>query len=343
MVAIGTIAVASGLSTVLVVPVRAWAIRSGTVCIPNARSSHDALIPRAGGIAFVLAATAAWVLLAILLKSPALALITAIGAGVAAVGWIDDRGGVRARVRFSVHLVAGLAVAAVALYGTDIGGWRLVISCVLAAILIAWSTNLFNFMDGIDGLAASEGAFCAAAGAVVTAVTDGESVVVLALAAMSGALLGFLPWNAPRARIFMGDTGSTWIGFCLAAIAAWHGVRHPQAAPALLILPSLFVADATVCLVRRAYRGERLTAAHRSHAYQNLARKLGSHAKVVSIFAAGNALLACAAACTIMVPTAAWWIAAGVGIAAALAAIAARSGIDGVSDAAVTRERAAAR
>jgi Fuc2NAc and GlcNAc transferase len=130
----------------------------------------------------------------------------------------------------------------------------------------------------------------------------------------------------------MGDGGSTWLGFALAALAIQDAVRLPGLLSAWLILPALFVADATVCVIRRAYRGENITQAHRAHAYQNIARQLQSHGKVVLIFLAANLLFVPAVHVALEMPTYRWIATlAAYGVAVALA-VAARSGVHGVGD-----------
>lgn len=130
----------------------------------------------------------------------------------------------------------------------------------------------------------------------------------------------------------MGDGGSTWLGFVLAALAIQDAVRLPGLLSAWLVLPSLFVADATVCVIRRAYRGENITQAHRAHAYQNLTRRLGSHAKVVAVFVAFNILFLPAVFVAFEIPTYRWIATIMVYVIAVTLAVAGKSGVRGVQE-----------
>jgi Fuc2NAc and GlcNAc transferase len=206
------------------------------------------------------------------------------GFAMAVVGFIDDRWTLPARVRFPVHLAAAAAAALLIGVPRDIlggfigqAGWL-----VWAVIVIAmvWATNLFNFMDGIDGIAALEAAFFASAAAGLNAHLAGDPGLTTAMLALAGASLGFLVWNWPPARIFMGDVGSGFLGFELAACALAMSGRTPVAVQVTLILAAVFVVDASVTLVRRMVRGDRWFEAHRMHAYQHLAQRFGSHRSV---------------------------------------------------------------
>jgi Fuc2NAc and GlcNAc transferase len=201
-----------------------------------------------------------------------------------------------------------------------------------AALMLTWSANLFNFMDGLDGLATTESLFVALGGLGLAVATGADAGFALALAALAGGLLGFLPWNAPKARIFMGDVGSTWLGFTLAALAIQDSVRLPGLLSAWMILPALFVADATVCVIRRALRGENVMAGHRAHAYQNLSRRFGSHGRVVLLFLACNLCLLPAVWLSVARPEWRWVLFVLVYAVAVGGAAFARSGVHGVAD-----------
>jgi len=254
--------------------------------VPTARSSHQVPTPRGGGLAIVIATFVALVMLwATGVIEPRL--LIALGGGglaVAGIGFRDDRKPVRPAVRLAVHLAA--AAWALAWLGgvppvqfgetlIDFGP----AGYVLGVLAIGWVVNLFNFMDGIDGIAASEAAFMALAGALL-AVYVAAPDVAAASVAFGAACLGFLAWNWPPARIFMGDVGSGFLGYVLAVLALaamWHS---PVALFAWLALGAVFFVDATVTLGRRLLRGERVHEAHRSHAYQWLSRRWGTHRAV---------------------------------------------------------------
>jgi Fuc2NAc and GlcNAc transferase len=151
---------------------------------------------------------------------------------------------------------------------------------LIAVLAVVWTLNLFNFMDGIDGIAASEAVFVAAGGAALCLWVGGWSDALAAGFILAAACAGFLAWNWPPAKIFMGDVGSGYVGYAISVLALAATRSNPVAVWVWLILGGAFFADATVSLIRRVARGERAHDAHRSHAYQWLARRWGSHRRV---------------------------------------------------------------
>lgn len=261
--------------------------------VPNARSAHSAPTPRGGGIAFVAIILVGLVLLAWLqLLDNGLALgIFGAGAMVAVLGFADDHGHIAARWRLVGHTLAAawalfwLGGAPPLTLGSQEWHWGLM-GLPVAMLFIVWFLNLYNFMDGIDGLAAVEALSLCAGGALCALVADDASLIpVLALTA--AAVAGFLCWNFPQARIFMGDAGSGFLGVLLAvlALAAAHG--RPDLFWSWIILAGIFVVDATFTLIRRLLRGERVYQAHRSHAYQIASRRWG-HSRVTLVVAVLN-------------------------------------------------------
>jgi Fuc2NAc and GlcNAc transferase len=275
---------ASALLTDLV---RRLAAGSGVLDLPNPRSSHGVPTPRGGGLAIVLVSTVGLLVLAlrgIVARDLACALVGG-GLAVALVGLADDRRSLSAATRLTVHFVAALWALAwlgglpPVRVGSELVsfGWT---GYVLGAFGIVWTLNLFNFMDGIDGIAASEAIFVALAGALLTAPFTDAAGVGFAAVLFAAACGGFLLWNWPPARIFLGDVGSGYLGYVIAVLAVAAGRHNPVALWIWLMLGGAFFVDATITLVRRLLRGERLSEAHRSHAYQWLARRWGSHGKV---------------------------------------------------------------
>lgn len=284
---ISIVLVAALLSGLLTRRVLEYASRRALLDVPNERSSHSVPKPRGGGLAIAVVFVVGALSLALLgrLEGTAAFVLAAGGALVAVVGWIDDRAGVSVRVRFAVHVAA----VALVISGTaSMGALRMPgfpdlpwIQFAAAAFALVWLINLFNFMDGIDGLAGAEAVFVAS-GFVVCLVLDGQGGAGAATGAalLAGASFGFLTWNWPPARIFMGDVGSGFLGFALGGVAL---LAHRETGLNLwvpTILLAVFVTDATLTLVRRIGRGERWYAAHRSHAYQWLSRKYGAHRPV---------------------------------------------------------------
>ncbi|HEV8678445.1 MAG TPA: glycosyltransferase family 4 protein [Stellaceae bacterium] len=266
---------------------------------PNERSSHDAPIPRGGGIAVVVAILGAW--LALIVAGVVLPRLLAVLAGallIALVSWLDDLRGLPAAVRLLVQLVAvGIAILAALPTGPVFQGWLPpALDAAAAALLWLWFVNLFNFMDGIDGLAGSEAASIAIGLVLIAGLGAGYSPALAALAAaVAAAALGFLVWNWAPARIFLGDVGSVPLGYLLGFLLlslATRGLWQPA-----LILPLYFLADATLTLLRRLARGERVWQAHRRHFYQRAVQRGLDHAVVVRrVILANLLLIACAGA-----------------------------------------------
>lgn len=230
--------------------------------IPNDRSLHVRPTPRVGGWGIVPVAVLAMALLA-----PSLWLV-AIGAAVLAlVSQIDDRRGLPARVRFAVHFLA--VAALVLLYPAPIEWWWLAV----LAFLMLWLVNLYNFMDGADGLAGGMALF-GFGGYAIAALTRSVPMVELgwACCAIAGAAAGFLIFNFHPARIFMGDAGSIPTGFLAGALGywGWRNGAWPIWFPVLVFAP--FIGDASATLLRRLCRGERFWQAHREHYYQRMVR-----------------------------------------------------------------------
>ena len=271
-------AVAAFLGVVLVSwlltgAVRWYALRSGLLDVPNERSLHRTPVPRGGGLAIAVVTLAGLVAAAAQSRIPA-PVAWALGAGgamVAAVGWLDDVRGVRASVRAAVHLVAA-CWAAYWIWG------ELTPAAVAGVICIMWAINLYNFMDGIDGLAGAEASSVGIIAGVLLLVGGRGDLAVVAFL-VAAAATGFLGWNWPPARIFMGDVGSGFLGFTFGALALIAGRSGALPLALGLLAAGVFAFDATVTLVRRAARGEPWHQAHRSHAYQRLVQAGSSHAR----------------------------------------------------------------
>ena len=278
--------VVTGLSLALTGGLRRYALARSLIDVPNARSSHSVPTPRGGGVAIVLSFTFVLPLLASfgeLAWSSAWALLGA-GAGVAVLGFLDDHGHIAARWRllgpfaaaiWVLFWIGGLPPVELFGYHVELG----IVGHVLAAIYLVWLLNLYNFMDGIDGVASIE-AICVCLGGAVLYGLIGQWDAAQVSLVLAAAVLGFLYWNFPPARIFMGDAGSGFLGVVLGALslqAAW------VAADLLwgwIILLGVFIVDATFTLMRRLLRGDKVYEAHRSHAYQYASRQYGRHLPV---------------------------------------------------------------
>ena len=269
---------------------------------PNDRSSHSIPTPRGGGWGVMLTLLPAWTLIAVTADDPLHALPILAGAvALMAVSWMDDRRGLGPAPRFLAQIAAvaaGLsALPGGALPGGALPGDGLVFQGLLpfwadrlvAAVGWLWFVNLFNFMDGIDGLAGSEAASIGAGLALVASLGALDPALALYGLAAAGAALGFLMWNWHPAKLFMGDVGSVPLGFTLgwlllvlAASGLWV---------AALLIPAYFLADATFTLLRRLAEGKKVWQAHREHFYQKATQRGRNHAQVVRLVLALNAAL----------------------------------------------------
>ena len=235
---------------------------------PNARSLHSASTPRIGGLGMVAGAVVAWSL-----QWPAGAWPLVLPAsGLVLLSLLDDYLDLSTRLRLLAHLLA----AGVFLAMVPVADWRIALGVFLGVV---WMSNLYNFMDGADGLAGGMALFGFGAYALL-AWLGGDVGLSLLCATLAAAALGFLVFNFPPARLFMGDAGSVPLGFLAAAVGliGWQRGLWPALAPLLIFSP--FIVDASVTLGRRALRGERVWQAHREHYYQRLVRMGWSHRRL---------------------------------------------------------------
>jgi UDP-N-acetylmuramyl pentapeptide phosphotransferase/UDP-N-acetylglucosamine-1-phosphate transferase len=252
----------------------AWLLKTGLAWrmatdVPNDRSLHERPTPRVGGWGIVPVALAAVALLA-----PRLWLVALCVFVLAVVSQVDDRRSLPAHLRFIVHC------ATVALFVMQDAGSLPFLGLGAAFFLLVWLTNLYNFMDGSDGLAGGMAVF--GFGAYAVAAATGQHVapeLAWLSAAIAGAAAGFLIYNFHPARMFLGDAGSIPLGFLAGALGyyGWRSGVWPVWFPAMAFSP--FVADASVTLVRRLFRGEKVWQAHRDHYYQRMVRSGLGHAR----------------------------------------------------------------
>jgi Fuc2NAc and GlcNAc transferase len=273
---------------------RRYALARNLLDRPNARSSHSVPTPRGGGVAIVVTFLLIVAVLAaadVVERDLAWAILGA-GVLVAVLGFIDDHTHLPARWRFLGHLVGALwvyawmgPIPAVPIFGVrmDLG----FAGTALAVFFLTWMVNCFNFMDGIDGIAGVEAITAALGGALVWWVGGNGSGWLLAVA-FAACVGGFLVWNFPPARIFMGDAGSGFLGLVVGVFALWCGQAAPQLFWAWFILVGCFMVDGTTTLVRRVLRGDKFNEAHRSHAYQYAARRYGRHLPVTLAVCGAN-------------------------------------------------------
>jgi Fuc2NAc and GlcNAc transferase len=318
--------VAAVVSWIVTDWVRSQAEHLRLVDAPNHRSSHVLPTPRGGGLGIVLAGLASGVWL-VLVRGPVdarLCIVIALSLLIAVVGLWDDIRPLPARVRFGVQVAVcgGLLIvlgglppalaSAFLLKGGRLafGDWIFSALLLLAGV---WWINLFNFMDGIDGLAGQQAVFMLVAAAALVAIGHPEAMshpVWLWMLCLAAATVGFLSLNWPPARIFMGDVGSTYLAFMIAFFSLASVLAGWLSYPVWLILAAVFATDATVTLVRRMVQGERWHEAHRTHAYQHLARRLGGHRAVTFLVIGINIfwLAPLAWVCLYYRPIWEWWL-----------------------------------
>jgi UDP-N-acetylmuramyl pentapeptide phosphotransferase/UDP-N-acetylglucosamine-1-phosphate transferase len=283
-------AIISAVGTRTLIPL----LRSGrVVAVPNERSLHAVPTPAGGGAAPVSAIVLVWLALTAAGWVPGSALWVVLGTVIlAAVSWADDRRGLSVGARLIPQIVVVAGSVMLGVPGGQVFQSLLppLLDRFAAGLLWLWFLNLFNFMDGADGLAGSEAAAIGLGLALLGVAGTGHDPATAGLGvAMAAAALGFLWWNWAPARVFLGDVGSVplgyLIGFLLLRLAA-QGLWK-----AALILPLYFLADATITLGRRALRGEKVWQAHREHFYQRAVLAGLSHAAMVRRVVAANLVL----------------------------------------------------
>lgn len=276
------------VSWVLTLVLRRYALAKSLMDIPNERSSHSIPTPRGGGVAIVVSFLLALPFLADLGLLSIGALFGLFGSGllVAAIGFADDHGHIAARWRLLGHFIAaGWALfwangfPPIEFFGALVDlGW---FGNILALVYLVWMLNLYNFMDGIDGLASAE-AISVCLGMCLVYWFSGNVELIWAPLILTAAVAGFTWWNFPPARIFMGDAGSGFLGLILGGVVILSLTNNPLFLWCWLILLGVFIVDATFTLLARIINGAKIYEAHRSHAYQYAARKYSSHAVVTS-------------------------------------------------------------
>lgn len=271
---------------------------------PNERSLHDTPTPRTGGLAIVIGLIAGYgVATAARLPAGGTTFVAAATAAVFAVSLWDDVRSVPIMLRMLVHVGAAalLVYAGIGLDALILPGVQIALASALAAtlsvLLVVWMTNLYNFMDGMDGFAGGMGVIGFATFALL-AWRAGDSELALRGAVVAAACAGFLLVNFPPARIFMGDAGSSVLGFLAAATALEADRRGVFPLWLGLLVFSPFVVDATVTLLRRAINREPVWRAHRSHFYQRVVQLGWSHRRTT--VSAYVLMLACAVSAAVV-------------------------------------------
>lgn len=288
--------VVTGATYALVALVRRWAAHFGVLSIPNARSSHSHPIPSGGGLVIVAINLVAWAVLPLLGVGGApvvtvghIAAFALPALLVAAVSFIDDLGHVSYRIRLIVQLVAAVAFVTnftywasltLPLVGTIfLGSFGILVSIIWLVGL----TNAYNFIDGLDGLAAGQ-ATVAGLGWVLLGAATGHALLTILGAILAASSLGFLGHNWQPARIFMGDVGSTFLGFSFAALPLIAAQYNPRLALAgvLLVWPAIF--DSSFTVLRRLRHREPIFTGHREFLFHRLVRAGWSHSAAALLY-----------------------------------------------------------
>ncbi|MFM8522125.1 MAG: MraY family glycosyltransferase [Acidimicrobiaceae bacterium] len=285
MIAIFPVVVIVGFTLTLLI--RKSALKTNRLYVPNERSSHTSPTPRGAGLAVVFAFLLGLIALLVddTISDDVFLAIAIPGLVVAIIGWLDDRGhltsakwrliGHFVSALLAVWLIGGLPELPIANSTLDFG----LAGDVAAVVYLVWMLNLFNFMDGIDLITGVQ-TVTTSAGVAMLLLISTESDLWKIFAVLAASFLGFLFFNLPPAKIFLGDVGSGFIGFTTAAISITVAEKEPLVAWAMIILLGVFVTDATVTLLRRFVSHEHVYIAHRTHAYQHLSKKLNSHLPV---------------------------------------------------------------
>lgn len=278
-------------------------VRLGLLDIPNQRSSHVQPTPRGGGIVFVMI----WVMAGLLLglwkdSSSRTTMICSLAVG--GIGFLDDR----FHLSISLRLFCQIAIALAFSFSTgmqaaafDFGLFTVqlpaILNIALTSLALVWSINIFNFMDGIDGIAALEGILVLLSGCLFVwnayGLTFKHTHSMLLLMATLG---GFLIWNFPKASVFMGDVGSGFLGFIVIATTLISQVKYQVPIYLFFIVYGVFVVDTSVTIARRMIGGEKWYLPHRVHAYQRLQHVVGwSHKSILAYVGCFNLILFCTA------------------------------------------------
>ena len=280
------------LSFVLAGAIRKYALAKSLIDVPNERSSHKVPTPRGGGLGMVAAYMVFGVAINLILDISTTGLLVALVPAFAAalIGFWDDHGHVEALYRLILHFCCAFALLfllpSLPLIFPTIE-WLQIALYLPATLYLVWMLNLYNFMDGIDGIAGME-AFTVCLGGGLLWWWANESPLAFFPFAVAAAALGFLLWNFPKAKIFMGDGGSGFLGFILGSFALIAGGEEASLFWAWNILLGVFIVDSTLTLIRRILDKQQFSKAHRTHAYQYASRRHNSHAAVTTVVAIIN-------------------------------------------------------
>lgn len=274
---------------------RVYALKKNIIDNPNERSSHNIPTPRGGGVAVVVSYIIGVILLIYLDQLSQHIGLTLIVSGfiIALLGFLDDHGHINSMLRLAIHFMVAIGVV------VSLGGFSEVkifndfslgfSANIIAVLFLVWLLNLYNFMDGINGIASVEAITTLMSIAVIYFILNLQlNIEILWL--LTACVFGFLLWNFPKAKIFMGDACSGFLGLTLGILALIALKENLALFCAWIICLGVFIVDATFTLIRRVLSGHKMYDAHRSHAYQILSRKFNSHTPITIAVASVNML-----------------------------------------------------
>ena len=256
------------------------------LAIKNHRTLHSLPVPKGGGIVFSLLSILAFFLIWWNWQlTEGLLLALAVGGFIATLfGLVDDIKNIRARVKLFIQFLLAFLVVYCLYFGElpSLGLMPLYITIPIILLFMVWMMNAYNFMDGIDGMAASGSIFISMTLALVLFLTDGPIEIIAIFILMASTIIGFTLFNWPPATLFMGDAGSVFLGYTFGVLLLFTVLNNDISIWVWLTVFGYFFADTMVTQIIRVVLVKRWYLAHRSHAYQNLARITESHIKVTS-------------------------------------------------------------
>ena len=276
----------SSVTFIMTLILKNYLLSRNLLVIPDLRSSHSNPKPQGGGLSIILCLVISLFLLDFFgfVERDKFLFFLIPGLFIAFIGFLDDFGEInlviRLFVQFSVaclglYLIGGFPV--ISLFGYELASRTF---CILFGIIyIVWMINLYNFMDGIDGLVPLESLFIFSVISIISKTVLLDSSLSFILAILCSVILGFLILNFPKAKIFLGDVGSTFLGVIISLISIYSSLNNPELFWSWLILLGVFIVDSTFTLLRRIFLKEKFYLPHSLHAYQKIARKLNSHSK----------------------------------------------------------------
>ncbi|MDB6060251.1 MAG: glycosyl transferase [Verrucomicrobiaceae bacterium] len=279
------------LSLLMVGAYRLIAIKYRWLDQPNQRSSHSAIIPRGAGLVFALLITVSPAIFAIRNNVLWMSLVAVFA--VALIGWWDDLRGLSARYRFALYWLCAVSTTLIVYNASNLvtrPTVELLVLLVIISVALLWLINLYNFMDGINGLAGVEALYVIGSALWLGQDSEFFNQTQPLLSITCAVITGFLVWNFPKAKVFMGDAGSAYIGALVGLAILWSQLWQGPSLFSWLILLGVFIVDTTYTLILRIWTRQRWYAAHRVHAYQRLSDIVSSHTRTVLLLSTVNIL-----------------------------------------------------